>query len=214
MRAVDIGQRLAAANAMSGDLADAQARSPHGLFVVDADGRLRQANPTGQALLCGAGPLRLSAGRLTAAAPDIARRLEGLIRQATSDDPAARASGSLALRSPSHHAPLSVSVIPTSRQTHSMFDPSRSAIVCVTDPEARLSLSELTLRDLYGLTPAETRVAIALFEGDDPPAAAERLKLSVATVRTHLAHIFDKTEAHSQAELSRVLMRTLGAGIS
>ncbi len=49
-----------------------------------------------------------------------------------------------------------------------MFYPSRSAIVCVTDPDARLSLSEATLRDLFGLTPAETRVAIALFEGYDP----------------------------------------------
>jgi hypothetical protein len=43
--------------------------------------------------------------------------------------------------------------------------------------------------------------------GHAAAAAAQLLNLSVATARTHLAHIFDKT--HSQVELTRLLTRTM-----
>jgi DNA-binding CsgD family transcriptional regulator len=213
IRAVDMGQKVAAAQLATDGLATAQDRSPHGLFVVDDAAGVRHANAAGQALLTGSGALRLTAGRLTAAAPDVARRLDGLIRTATCEDSATRASGSMALRSPHHPAPLVVTVVPANRDAAPVLSGSRSAIVCVTDPQARLNLSELTLRDLYGFTPAEMRVAIALFEGLDPAEVAEHLNLSVATVRTHLVHIFDKTEVRSQVDLTRLLMRTLGGAL-
>ena len=79
IRAIDIGQKLAAAQALSDDLANAH--SPHGLFVVDGEGRVRQANPAGQALLGGAGPLRVY-GRAPhcGGAREAHGRLEALIR--------------------------------------------------------------------------------------------------------------------------------------
>jgi DNA-binding NarL/FixJ family response regulator len=213
IRAVEMSRKLAAAQLAADGLATAQDRSPHGLLVVDDAGGVRHANAAAQALLNGSGALRLAAGRLTAAAPDAARRLDGLIRTATCADSAIRASGAMTLRSPHHATPLALTVIPACGDATPVVSGSRSAIVCVTDPQARLNLSELTLRDLYGFTPAEIRVAVALFEGLDPAAVAERLNLSVATVRTHLAHIFDKTEVRSQVDLTRLLMRTLGGAL-
>jgi DNA-binding CsgD family transcriptional regulator/PAS domain-containing protein len=211
IRAFDMGQKLIDERAVAGGLATAQDRSPDALFVVDEQGRLRHANAAGQAMLCGDGALRLIAGRLTAARPEDARRLEGLVSRATCADDAGRSSGAMSLCAPARSAALSLTIVPVSSSAPSSFVASRTAIVSVTDPEARLTLSERTLRELFGLTPAEMRVTAALFEGLDTPMAAERLHLSVATVRTHLAHVFDKTGAHSQAELARLLTRTLGA---
>ena len=83
-------------------------------------------------------------------------------------------------------------------------------VVCITDLEAGVNLPEQRLRDLFGLSPAETRVALALFEGLDPRHAAERLGVSFYTVRGHLVRIFDKTGTHGQADLARLMMRTIG----
>jgi DNA-binding CsgD family transcriptional regulator len=38
-------------------------------------------------------------------------------------------------------------------------------------------------------------------KGDGLQAAADRLGVSLATARTHLRHVFEKTSAHRQAEL-------------
>lgn len=213
IRAFDAGEKIASSRVLTDGLMGVQDCSPHGIFLVDDEGQLRHANAAGHALAAGGGALRLLAGRLSAAAPDQARRLEGLIRKATSIDPAVRTGGAMTMPSPDHGARLSVTVVPARGSASSFFVGGRSAIVCVTDPSARLSLSEVTLRELYGLTPAEARVALALFEGLDPPAVAAHLNLGLSTVRTHLAHIFDKTEARSQVELTRLLMRTVGARI-
>lgn len=212
IRSFDMGQKLIAERAIAEGLATAQDRSPDALFVVDDQSRLLYANAAAQSLICGDGPLRLTAGRLTAARPEVARQLEGLLRRATSADAEERASGAMSLGGPGRRAPLSITIVPSHGQTPSFFVASRTAIVSVTDPEAHLTLSVRALRELFGLTPAEIRVATVLFEGLDTPAAAEQLNLSVSTVRTHLAHVFDKTGAHSQAELARLLTRTLSAG--
>lgn len=40
----------------------------------------------------------------------------------------------------------------------------------------------------------------------DPKQISDELSVSLATVRTHLQHVFDKTETHRQAELVRLLL--------
>jgi DNA-binding CsgD family transcriptional regulator len=59
---------------------------------------------------------------------------------------------------------------------------------------------------VFALTPAEARTALALFEGDRLQDVADRLGLSLATVRTHVQRAFDKTGTHRQADLVRLLL--------
>ena len=61
------------------------------------------------------------------------------------------------------------------------------------------------LQQVYGLTPAEARIAILILDGRTPGDAASRLKVSIATVRTQLSAILKKTGARKQAELIRHL---------
>lgn len=65
------------------------------------------------------------------------------------------------------------------------------------------------LRARYGLTRTETAVALQIAEGHGRSAAAVTLGISLATVRTHLSHIFEKTGVRRQAELVRLVLKSL-----
>jgi DNA-binding CsgD family transcriptional regulator len=68
------------------------------------------------------------------------------------------------------------------------------------------SLAE-TLRQRFGLTPAESRLALALADGMGLREAADRNGVRLSTARVQLKAIFWKTETHRQAELVALLAR-------
>jgi DNA-binding CsgD family transcriptional regulator len=78
----------------------------------------------------------------------------------------------------------------------------------ITDPDAIVSVHKATLCEDFGLTPAEAAVAVEVLEADGLQAAAGRLGISLATARTHLAHVFDKTRTRRQGELVRLLLQS------
>jgi DNA-binding CsgD family transcriptional regulator len=210
-RAWKLSRKFADARALGDGLADFVDSSPHGLFVLDGGGRVRHVNAAGRRLLERADSLTQSGGRLAGVNAAATRRLHGLIDRAASDDAGPRVGGSMALSNPDNLRPLSVTVAPMRAERAGPLFDGPAVLVCVTDLEASVSLPEQLLRDLFNLTPAETRVAIALFEGLEPKLVADRLEISVWTVRRHLAQIFEKTHTGSQVELARLMMRTLGA---
>ena len=72
-------------------------------------------------------------------------------------------------------------------------------------------MDKVGLREDFGLTPTEAAVAVEVLEAHGRQAAADRLPISLATARTHLAHVFDKTGTRRQAELVRLLLRSASA---
>ena len=61
-------------------------------------------------------------------------------------------------------------------------------------------------QEVYGLSPAQVRLARLIVDGHDLAAAADLLAVSVNTLRTQLQRIFDKTGVRSQAALVRSLL--------
>ena len=53
--------------------------------------------------------------------------------------------------------------------------------------------------------------ALRVLDGTGLVPIAEELAMSLATVRTHMQHVFDKTDTHRQAELVRLLLRGVAA---
>jgi DNA-binding CsgD family transcriptional regulator len=62
------------------------------------------------------------------------------------------------------------------------------------------------------LTPTEHRVAELAAEGLTNPQIGDRMFISKATVKAHLAHIFKKLDVHNRAELSALAARRTTTG--
>ena len=84
-----------------------------------------------------------------------------------------------------------------------------NAILVLADPDSRPRPAAETLQAVFGLTPAEARLADGLVSGGDLNSEAERLKLSRETVRNQLKSIFAKTGTHRQSDLVAMLSRLL-----
>jgi DNA-binding CsgD family transcriptional regulator len=61
--------------------------------------------------------------------------------------------------------------------------------------------------ELYGMTPAETKVAALIALSIPGRRAAQELGISYNTLKTHMRRIFDKTDTHGRGELIRLLSR-------
>jgi len=81
-----------------------------------------------------------------------------------------------------------------------------TALVLIIDPEHENRPAPALLRQLYNLTNTEAEIALRLTRGDDLKQIADKLSVSPWTVRTHLQHLFAKTDTHRQAELVRHLL--------
>jgi DNA-binding CsgD family transcriptional regulator len=79
--------------------------------------------------------------------------------------------------------------------------------VLLEDLEAHPPLCDDICNAIYGLTPAEARVAARLLDGRSAPGIAVDLGLSPLTVRTHIKRVFKKVGVRSQSQLMAALCR-------
>jgi DNA-binding CsgD family transcriptional regulator len=62
------------------------------------------------------------------------------------------------------------------------------------------------MRQLYGVTPTEARLADLLLEGLEVRDIANRLTMTLETARFHLKRVLAKTGARRQTELMRLML--------
>jgi DNA-binding CsgD family transcriptional regulator len=67
------------------------------------------------------------------------------------------------------------------------------------------------LRELFGLTAAEARLALWLLRGETLHTACGRYDVSPHTVRVQLTSIFRKTQTSRQSELLTLMTRIVAA---
>ncbi len=79
--------------------------------------------------------------------------------------------------------------------------------VLLRDPGRPVAADAALLADLFGLTPAECRVALRTAAGASAEALAEELGLSPHTVRNHLKSVMRKTSTSKQGETVALLWR-------
>jgi DNA-binding CsgD family transcriptional regulator len=207
IRAFNLSKKIGASRRQTREAEELLDFSSHGLFLLDGNGTLRHANRAAEKILGEGGAFALRAGKLCTVQPAASRVLEKLIAAAASIDPALRTGGSMALLAEGRMKPFSVIVAPVGRDRFISLREGLSVCVCVTDLEAEARLPEDALRDVLGLTPAETRLARALFAGANLQEAANRFDVSLNTVRVQLASVFDKTQTNRQSDLIALLSR-------
>jgi DNA-binding CsgD family transcriptional regulator/PAS domain-containing protein len=208
VRALKIGKELDSAQLVGGALGDILEKSGHGVFLTDAKGRIHYANAAADEIVAKNDGLSDKESMLTTTNRAHTKKLEAILAAAAAPERSQRTGGSLLLPRLSRQHPLSVIAMPVNAAMGAPFHTAPLALVCVTDPERETALPQQQLiRDLFDLTPAETKVAMELLAAEEPKAIAQHLGLSVNTVRVHMASIFRKTHTNRQAELVRLLMQ-------
>ena len=152
--------------------------------------------------------LTLGPEGLAAATREEASALRGLITEAAggvsgSNSPAGRV---LAVSRPSLRRAFCVLVRPLNSVAAAPGRSHPAVAVFLTDPDRRKRADGGVLQNLYGFTPAESRVAAELMQGESIEEAAKDLDVSLNTARTHVRHLFEKTDTHSHRELVRLLL--------
>jgi DNA-binding CsgD family transcriptional regulator len=207
-RAAQLQQRFAGLDGRLEGSAEILNRLLQGVLLVDADARVIFANRAAEALLRTRRGLLLGRDGLRAEIPAETRRLRRLIADCVEPRRELGGAGGRLRLSRDRRLPLTVLVAPH-RARFGWIDVVRPrAMLFITDPEATAGVRLQWLRDDFGLTPAEAAVAVEILEADGLLAAASRLGVSLATARTHLAHVFDKTGTRRQAELVRLLLHS------
>ena len=82
---------------------------------------------------------------------------------------------------------------------------SASAAIFVVKTALDVTAATEMIRDKYRLTQAELRVLRAVIEIGGVSEIASTLVISEETTRTHLRHLFDKTDARSELELVKLV---------
>jgi DNA-binding CsgD family transcriptional regulator len=200
-RAVRVGGRFGATEAINTFSADALYRLGRGLFIVTCSAMVLFANGIAEDLLGERSGLKVRQQRLSTEQPAQSQTLHQLISAA-----AERKRGGSMIVTRGAGAPLLLTVIPVHGDTWSAVGYQPGAMVVTKDlnPKSPRPLDGFSRH--YGLTPAETRVAGELLVGDGIPGLATRLAISEATARTHRTRIFQKTGARRQAELVRLIL--------
>jgi DNA-binding CsgD family transcriptional regulator/PAS domain-containing protein len=175
----------------------------HGILVVDINRVVLSVNSAGERILRSGDGLHLHAGRIgvthSRGAAELSSAISGAI---TGKGSGVAFAQSFTCGRPSGKRPYVLHALPFQR------DETRGravALLLVVDPEIEPEPPAALLRRLYHLTQTEAEVALHVMRGVDLKQISERLGVSLTTVRTHLQHVFDKTDTHRQAELVRLL---------
>ena len=203
VRAASVRLRLSRSEIARNANAEALDRMAQGVLIVAADGEILVANRAADSLLAEGDGIRTERSALRASTPADTAQFHRLITAAAERSDAAGGMMALARRPP--RRPLSVLVAPLMIESTWFVTARPAAIVFVADPDSAPRTAQDQLRNLYRLTPAEAAVAMAIARGEGLQAVADELEISLTTARTHLQHVFEKTETRRQAELVRLI---------
>lgn len=176
-----------------------------GAFTVDRRGRTRAVNAVAERILALNDGLFLRDGRLSAALSAETAAIERAIANCERGMVDA-AGATLSITRSRGRSQLSLLCIPFPAPSSWPGFERQTALIFVTDHDARLEQQTRRLRDRFGLTPAEAALAWEIVRSGGRQNAAVNRGISVATARSQLTSIFDKTGVRRQAELVRLLL--------
>jgi len=176
----------------------------HAVLGLNREGKVVFASREAEALLKSGDGVRVTNGELKAGGGKQSILLQAAITEAVRGGFALPLVNGSILVSRRAGPPLQVTVVP-----HTMQMPGRetlAALVFLGDPKRRFPSKSALLRSMYGLSPAEARVADLLADGLTVEEIADRINVTVGTARFHIKRIFTKTGSRRQTELIKLML--------
>jgi DNA-binding CsgD family transcriptional regulator len=184
----------------------------YGVILLDAEGQAVYLNPLAETLLHRNDGIDMRDGRPRSLRGDEDQALTRLVHQAV----LGVGGGMSVTRRVTHYGrqqpPYRLSATPIRLDSPPTIPgvpvvPAR-VLLLVRDPDHDAGAAGLrSLTRLYHITAAEQRVLELLLQGMAPKAIAERLHVSVRTVRSQLSSLYAKTSTRGQRELVALALR-------
>ena len=171
------------------------------VFICDRTGTVKSMTPEAEALLIDSRLLQMSRGKLSCRYPEQTQNLRTALELAVRGltRPGYPCATNMLLHDMAG-SPLNVDILPMPRG-ESLFNFEPRALVVVRNKSSQQRASEQLLKSAYGLSSAETQIALSLIRGQTPEAIAAERGTSIATVRTQIRAIYTRMDIHRQSEL-------------
>ena len=203
---VRVREALVGARALNRSLAGVVDNTMVGVICVDRRGKIVQANSVARAVLRHSDRLMDRDGYLRAPLPADDARLRGLLSHALSPSAAPCTPGSMVIRRHSELPRLMLHVTPVVAHDISFGSSHVGSTVLIVDPAAQSSFDPEHVAAVLGLTPAESRVAVALTAGATAREIAAATSRREATVRELLKRVHVKLGISRRADLVRTVL--------
>lgn len=206
-RAVGVTRRLEAEQLGTQALGEAVDALSTGVLLLDHEGKTAHVNRAAQQMLAAQDGLTAIRGALRATKPADNRKLWQAIAAASASPlpEAHQGRATVSITRPSGAPPYEILIAPVGRQAGFAFAGEVRTLLLISVPQAPAPPSREILQSHYDLTPAEVRLCEAMRDGAETSALADRLGVSVGTVRTRLKQVMAKTDTHRRAELVALL---------
>ncbi|MFM7786275.1 MAG: helix-turn-helix transcriptional regulator, partial [Gammaproteobacteria bacterium] len=115
------------------------------------------------------------------------------------------------LSRPSGRADLGLIVRPVRQDPAAGSSELPGVAVFISDPEDRSEAPVAVLAKLFGFTPTESQLALALANGLNLDEVAATLGMTRNTARAHLRSVFTKTGISRQSALVRLILKSVAS---
>ncbi len=202
----NIHESVAAIDSMNGALFGILDCLSLGVVLVGPRCKVHEMNKRAGELVSLDDGIRMDSGTLTAVSHAETAQLHALVERMVYPERFHYAAGEdvVSLSRPSLLPSFCVIAVPLSNCDEQIGEP--SAVMFLSDPHWKNDFDPARLGKIYGLTPAEAQLPNLLVQGSCVEEAAEKLCVSLNTVRTHLKQIFSKTGTNRQVEVVRIVL--------
>lgn len=208
--AITLNDRTRAATSHGHVSADLLNRLPYGVIVFSESGKVLLANARGapwvRRLLPPPVTSALDAQPVSTGGWRLSRPFTDVVRALLTPDAHRSIQGLQALGVDGREAQIVAMTLTPALYFSSTWQ-GRPLLATIHEPHTAPHPVPALLRDLYGLTPAENRLAMLLTTGIGLPDACLQLGIKRETSRSQLKSIFTKTNTSTQAQLAHLLTR-------
>lgn len=184
-----------------------------GSLMVTAEGRIVEANAPALAVLQERDGLLERGGRISLQDQKVARQLLDLVRRNAEASLRSGDKGdvrALLIDRPSGRESLSLLVRPAPTKARELLGIRPMALIHLVDPaQPRVKMIDALIQ-LFGLTPAEARIAALIANGQSIQDIVSSTGNSSNTVRSQLRAIFSKLGVRRQSQLIRAVLVSVG----
>jgi DNA-binding CsgD family transcriptional regulator len=184
-----------------------------GLVVCGVTGEVLGTNQTAEVILETRDGLERSPDGLLCAIPEDGQPLAEIVQQVAAGTYLGRFERNdavLSIRRGARRRPLTVLVRANEAAVTEPAVTEAAVLVMILDSALSVRAIGSELRQLYGFTSTEARLANLLMEGGALEDCCQELGISRSTGCTHLRRIFKKTRVHRQSELVALLLKGIG----